>query len=116
MRGQHYCLKHLGFGLNVAPLIMKTVVRTIVEQDEAIGRVVLPYVDDLLVDRDAVSAERVVEDFARYGLAYEPPQRAANRARLLDLHVSAHAGGLPWCHDNPKAVPSETLIRKALFA
>ena len=50
-------------------------------------RAVLPYVDDLLVDEDVVSADRVVEHFARYGLECKPLQRAADGARLLGLRV-----------------------------
>ena len=36
-RGQRFCLTQLGFGLNVAPLIMKSVLDAIVSQDHAIS-------------------------------------------------------------------------------
>lgn len=116
VHGRRYCLTRLGFGLNVAPLIMKAVVRAILEQDEAVARGVLPYVDDLLVDEDVVSADRVVEHFARYGLACKPPQRAADGARLLGLRVSERAGELRWRRDNPVAAPPDTLTRRTVFA
>ena len=116
IRGLRYCLTRVGFGLNIGPLVMKAVVRAILEQDEVVGRGVLPYVDDLLVDEDIVSAERVVQHFARYGLACKPPQRAADGARLLGLHVKACAGELQWRRDNPVSAPPETLTRRALFA
>ena len=90
--GRRYCLTRLGFGLSVAPLIMKAAVRAILEQDQALDREVLPYADDVLVDEDVVSAEWVVEHLARFGLECNPPQRAADGARLLGLRVRACPG------------------------
>ena len=116
VRGQRYSLTRVGFGLNCAPLIMKAVVRAILEQDETVGRGVLPFVDDLLVDEDVISAERVAEHFSRYGLQCKPPQRAAAGARLLGLRVKASAGELLWRRDNLVGAPPETLTRRALFA
>ena len=37
------------------------------------ARTVLPYVQGLLVNEDVIDAERVVEHFARYGLACKTP-------------------------------------------
>ena len=116
VRGELHTLTRIGFGLNCAPLIMKAVVRAILDQDETVGRGVLPYVDDLLVNEDVISAERVVQHFARYGLQCKPPQRAASGARLLGLRVRAHAGELLWRRDNPAAPPPEKLTRRAVFA
>ena len=116
VKGRQYCLTRLGFGLNVAPLIMKAVVRAVLERDAAVARGVLPYVDDLLVDEDVVSAEHVVEHFARYGLACKPPVRAADGARLLGLRVSERAGQLWWRRDNPVAAPPDALTRRTVFA
>ncbi|XP_043212392.1 uncharacterized protein LOC122376558, partial [Amphibalanus amphitrite] len=85
VRGQRYCLTRIGFGLSIAPAVMKAVVRAVLLQDEVVARGVLPYVDDLLVDEEIVSADHVVEHFARYGLDCKPPERAAEGARLLGL-------------------------------
>ena len=114
--GQRYCLTRLGFGLNLAPLIMKAVVRAILDQDEVVSRAVLPYVDDLLMNEDVIDAERVVQHFVRYGLACKTHQRAAKGARLPGLHVRAHAWQLLWFRDNPIGPPPATLTRRALFA
>ena len=95
---------------------MKAVVRTVLLQDEVVNRGVLPYVDDLLVDEDIVSADHVVEHFARYGLACKPPQRAAEGARLLGLWVTTDDGELRWRRDNPVVAPPEVLTRRAVFA
>ncbi|XP_043229476.1 uncharacterized protein LOC122385340 [Amphibalanus amphitrite] len=100
VRGQRFCLTRLGFGLNIAPLVMKAVVRAVLDQDPDIGRAVLPYVDDLLVNEDIVSAERVVAHFAQFGLDCKPPERAASGARLLGLRVHEENGQLRWKRDN----------------
>ncbi len=42
VRGRRYCLTRLGFGLNITPLVMKVVVKTILTQDSVIKRAVLP--------------------------------------------------------------------------
>ncbi|XP_043226962.1 uncharacterized protein LOC122384052 [Amphibalanus amphitrite] len=100
VRGQRFCLTRLGFGLNIAPLVMKAVVRAVLDQDPDIGRAVLPYVDDLLVNEDIVSAERVVAHFAQFGLDCKPPERAASGVRLLGLRVHEENGQLRWKRDN----------------
>ena len=116
VRGRRYCLVRLGFGLNVAPLVMKAVVRAVLDQDPDIERAVLPYVDDLLVNEDIVSAERVVAHFAQHGLDCKPPERAASGARLLGLRVQAEGGELRWKRDNDVSAPPECLTRRSVFA
>ena len=37
IKGQRYCLTHLGFGLNVAPQIMWSVVKAVIGQDETVS-------------------------------------------------------------------------------
>ena len=56
VKGQRYCLTRLGFDLNIAPLVMKAVVKRILEQDPDIKRAALPYVDDLLVDESMLKS------------------------------------------------------------
>ncbi|KAF0297012.1 hypothetical protein FJT64_005559 [Amphibalanus amphitrite] len=117
VRGQLHCLQRMSYGLNVAPNIMRSVVRTILEQNEAVSRGVLPYVDDLLVNEDVISAEQVAEHFSRYGLVCKPPQRPADGARMLGLQVScSRSGELQWRRDNPVGAPPEVMTRRALFA
>ena len=116
VRGQRYCLTRLGFGLNVAPLVMKAVVRAVLSQDPDVEKATVPFVDDLLVNEDIVSAERVVEHFAAFGLECKPPKRAADGARLLGLSVRSEAGALWWSRDSSIALPPAKLTRRAMFA
>ncbi|XP_045101302.1 uncharacterized protein LOC123498201 [Portunus trituberculatus] len=75
VRGRRYCLTRLGFGLNIAPQVMKAVVKTILAQDSKIEQAVLPYVDDLLVNEDLVSAEQL-----RVNAVAAPPKQVTRRA------------------------------------
>lgn len=68
VRNRRYCLTCLGFGLNIAPLVMKAVVKTILMQQLEIARAVLPYVNDLLVNKDLVIVDWVAAHFAAFGL------------------------------------------------
>ena len=43
---QRHCLTRLGFGLNVAPLIMKAIVSAVLSQEEAVGHAASAYIDD----------------------------------------------------------------------
>ncbi|XP_045108000.1 uncharacterized protein LOC123502800 [Portunus trituberculatus] len=116
VRGRRYCLTRLGFGLNIAPQVMKAVVKTILAQDSKIEQAVLPYVDDLLVNEDLVSAEQVAAHFASYGLECKQPVRVADGARLLGLRVRPVNGELQWTRDNAVAVPPKQVTRRAVFA
>ena len=116
VRGQRYCLTRLGFGLSVSPQVMKAVVRAVLEQDPSVERAVLPYVDDLLVNEDIVSAERVIEHFAEYGLECKPPERAAAGTRLLGLRVRPEGGELRWSRDNAVSDPPAGVTRRAVFS
>ena len=116
VKGQRYCLQRLGFGLNVGPSVMKAVVKAVLEKDEKMVRGVLPYVDDLLVNEDIVSADEVVRHFRTYGLECKPPQRAADGARLLGLRVGSCGGELRWRRDGEIPTPPAKVTRRALFA
>ena len=115
--GRRYCLGRLGFGLNVAPLIMKAVVDAVLGVDERMRRAVLAYVDDLLVDERVASADEVVAHFARYGLACKPPQRVtSDGVRALGLKVTPRqGGGLSWGRDNALLAPPAVTTRRTVF-
>ena len=58
-KGRRYCLTHLGFGLNVAPLIMKAVLKCVLSQDSVVKAGTSAYIDDILLNEDIVTVERV---------------------------------------------------------
>ena len=72
---QRYCLTHSGFGLNVAPLIMKAIVSAVLSHEEAVGHTAFAYIDDIYVNKDVMPATRVREHLARFGLECKDPER-----------------------------------------
>ena len=86
-RGQRFCLIRLGFGLNVAPLIMKSVIDAIISQDHMIKSATSVYVDDILINENLVPASRIQQHFLDYGLVSKDPVRLRDGARVLGLQV-----------------------------
>ena len=86
-RGQHFCLTRLGFGLNVAPLIMKSVIDAIISQDHTIKSAISAYVDDILINEIQVPVSRVQQNFLDYGLVSKDPVRLRDGAKVLGLQV-----------------------------
>ena len=86
-RGQRFCLTRLGFGLNVAPLIMKSVIDAVVSQDLTIKSATSVYVDHILINENRVPALRVRQHFLDYGLVSKDPVRLRDGARVLGLQV-----------------------------
>ena len=91
-RGQRYCLTRLGFGLNVAPSVMKSVLTAVLAQDETVDRVTSSYLDDIFVNEDVVSVQCVENHLLRYGLECKPAERVADGARVSGLEVWGGGG------------------------
>ena len=86
-KGRRHCLTRLGFGLNVASLIMKTVLNSLLSQDPNVKRGLSAYIDDVYVNEDVVTASRVVEYLHGYGLTTKAYERVTEGARVLGLRV-----------------------------
>ena len=76
--GQRYCRTRLGFGLNVAPLIMKAIVSAVLSQEEA-------SIDNIYVNEDVMPR-----------LECKDPERLEDGARVLGLAVTMEHGKLRW--------------------
>ena len=63
---QRYCLTRLGFGLHVAPLIIKAIVSVVLSQEEAVGHTASTYIDDIYVKDDVVPATHIREHLAKF--------------------------------------------------
>ena len=84
-KGQRYCLTRLGFGLNVAPLVIKAVLNYVLSQDQDVRHGTSAYVDDIFVNEDIVGASGVEEHLKSFGLTSKPPRRVVDGARMLGL-------------------------------
>ena len=97
---KRYCLTRLGFGLSVAPRVMKTVLETVAKQDENVEKAVSSYVDDVLVNEEEMPAEEVAKHLRAFGLECKEPTCVREGARVLGLRVWEEQDGLKWKRDN----------------
>lgn len=115
-QGQKYCLTRLGFGLNVAPLVMKAVLAHILSQDQDVRQGTSAYVDDIFVNEDIVPASRVVKHLNNYGLQCKAPESIVDGARVLGLRVWGERGKLLWRRDNDLEEVPNKLTRRVVFS
>ena len=115
-RGQRYCLTRLGFGLNVAPSIMKAVLAKVLSQDDTILRATSPYLDDIFVNEDVASAQQVECHLSQFGLTCKPAERVASGARVLGLDVWGEPRRLLWRRSNSLGEAPCVLTRRSVFS
>ncbi|KFD47469.1 hypothetical protein M513_11630 [Trichuris suis] len=113
---RRYCPTRLGFGLNVAPLIMKAVVKCVLSQDLNVEKGTSSYIDDILVNEDVVGAGQVEQHLARYGLSCKAHERVADGARVLGLRVWREHGRMTWKRDNQVPTVPDRLTRRVVFS
>ena len=70
----------MGFGLNVAPSIMQTIVDAILTKDKRIQRATSVYIDDVYVDESIVPAACVKEPLCSFGLLSKELERLQDGA------------------------------------
>ena len=59
-RDEQYCLIRLGFGFNIVPMVVKAMISEILKEDDDIKQSASSYVDDILINEDVVSSDKVV--------------------------------------------------------
>lgn len=94
LKGQRYCLTRLGFGLNVATLIMKAVIDAVLSQDEAIANATSAYIDDIYVNENLIPVTHVRYLLSKYELVCKEPTRLEDGTKVLGLQVWSDNGTL----------------------
>ena len=97
IKGQRYCLTRLGFGLNMAPIIMRSIINMAMAQDETIQGATSSYTDDIFVNESACTAACMRDHLLQFGLICKDPERLRDGTRVLGLHVMKKHGKLQWC-------------------
>ena len=117
-KGQRYCLTHMGFGLNVAPSIMLTIVDEgqLLTKDKRIQRATSAYIDDVYVDESIEPAARVKEHLCIFGLLSKEPERLQDGARVLGLQVWGEDNSLYWRRGNKIPDMPRVVTRRNVFS
>ncbi|KAK4294952.1 hypothetical protein Pmani_032459 [Petrolisthes manimaculis] len=114
--GRRYCLTRLGFGLNIAPLVLKKVLSRVLSCDEKVNSATSPYLDDILVDESKVTAAEVESHLRRFGLLCKPPESVQAGARVLGIRVWGERNRLVWRRDNEIGELPKELTRRIVFS
>ena len=72
--GKRCCLSRMGFGLNMAPSIMWAIVEAALSKDDAVRQTTSAYIDNVFINEDIVSATRVKQYLANFGLKNKEPE------------------------------------------
>ena len=89
---KRHCLTGLGFGLNVAPQIMKAIINAVLSQEEKVKDGISAHLDDIYVNEDIVSSLHVKAKLAQFGLMCKEPERLEDGTRVLGLDVHGKQG------------------------
>ena len=114
--GRRYCLTRLGFGLNVAPQIMKSIMDAVLSQEDVIKRATSAYIDDVYVNEDIAPASQVRATLARFGLVCKDPVRLEDGARVLGLNVWGEHGSLLWKRGSEIPTMPDAITRRSVFS
>ena len=90
----------MGFGLNVAPSIIQTIVDAILTKNKRIQRATSAYIDDVYMDESIVPMACVKEHLYSFGLLSKEPERLQDGARVLGLQVWGEDSSLYWRRGN----------------
>jgi ribonuclease HI len=114
-QGKIYCLTRLGFGLNVAPKIMTAVVNAILSSDPEVRRGTDSYIDDIIINEDIVSCERVQKLLMEFGLEAKPSESLLG-GRVLGLRIVERNGELRWRRDNQLEEVKPCMKKRDVFS
>ena len=81
-----YSLTRLGFGMNIAPKIMCSIVKFVLEKRPDWKGGIEFYIDDLFINEDIVGVNEVVEHLQSWGLECKTPEDLIG-SRVLGLKV-----------------------------
>ena len=114
--GKRYCFSRMGFGLNVAPSIMRAIVEAALAKDDAVRQATSAYIDDVFINEDIVSATRVKQHLDNFGLKSKEPERLQNGALVLGLTVREKDKMLIWERGNEVPSVPQFLTRRSMFS
>ena len=104
--GQNYALTRLGFGLNVAPKIVRKV-KTESATDS--------YIDDIIVNFQNVSVTEVVKQLSDYALGIKEPE-TLGACRVLGLRTYKKDNQILWKRDNDPPATFDQMSKCQIFA
>ena len=106
----------MGFGLNVAPSIMQTIVDAILTKHKHIKWATSAYIDDVYVDKSIVPAACVKEHLCSFGLLSKELERLQDGVQVLGLQVWGEDKSLYWRRGNKILDIPHVVLRRNIFS
>ncbi|XP_065654953.1 uncharacterized protein LOC136081555 [Hydra vulgaris] len=105
------------FGINVAPTIMTTILRHVLNMNSIVKKACDNYIDDIFVDESVETAEYVTKHLEKFGLQCKPLEDL-EKGRVLGLRVERNKNGeLIGKRDNVVQFESSNAVtRSQLFS
>ncbi|XP_067945155.1 uncharacterized protein [Watersipora subatra] len=118
-KGVYYALTQLDFGLSCASRIMTSILKKVLALDERVHCDTDHYIDDIVVQESVLSAQKLRDYLARYGLDTKKPE-ALDRSWLLSVALQKDFSGhlqmsRGTAHSRYNLEPS-ALMRKELLS
>ena len=95
-KGKRFCFSQLGFGLNVTPLIIKSVINAITSQDQIIKSATSTYINNIFINKSLDSAVYVQQHFLDYSLVHKNLEQLKNGTGILGRQVWGENCTLQW--------------------
>ncbi|XP_065675611.1 uncharacterized protein LOC136091826 [Hydra vulgaris] len=117
INGERYCFTRMCFGINVAPTIMTTILRHVLNMNSTVKKACDNYINDIFVDESVETAKNVAKHLEKFGLQCKPPEEL-EKGRVLGLRVERNKNGeLIWKRDNVVQFESSNAVtRSQLFS
>ena len=113
---KRYCHTGLGFGLDVAPEIMKAIINALLSHEEKVKDGISVHRDDIYANEDIVSSLHVNSKLAQFGLICKEPERLEDRTRVLGLDVNGKQGSFRWRLRVVLPEVPDVLTRRGVFS
>ena len=114
--GRVYALTRLGFGLNSAPRIMTSILKTVLKKREDVDAATSSFIDDIMVDSSRVPSRAVADHLLGNGLESKEPA-SLEGGSVLGLRLSRDSDGrLVFARGNEVPEVADTLTRRDLFS
>ena len=116
IKGKRYCLTRLGFGLNIAPQVMRSIVKAVIEQDETVNGATSSYIDDIFVNESVCSAAQMKTHLELFGQICKDPEQLSCGAQVLGVYVWEEHGKLRWRRDSKHPKFPAILTHRAIIS
>ena len=110
INGKRYCLIRLGFGLNVAPHIIRSVFKAVVGHDE-VNSATSSYINESICPVVHVKAH-----LERFGLTSKDPELLRNGTRVLSFQVKEEHGRLQKRREDELPTAPNVFLHRSNFS